>query len=73
MNDVVMLELCAVKKVSDYARIFWNFYFNCIFDCPHRGQSMCVRSDSAGALNKMLGIAGVAALENHFNTSEHLT
>jgi hypothetical protein len=72
MNYVVVLELCAMKKVSYDTCVFGNFDFYCIFDCPHRGQSMCVRSDPAGALNKMLGIAGVTALENHFNTSEHL-
>jgi hypothetical protein len=54
--------LSAVKKVSYYASIFGDFYLNCVFDCPHRGQSVCVRSDSAGALNKMLGVSRIAPL-----------
>jgi hypothetical protein len=57
-----MLELGPVNKISDKARIFGDFDANCIFDCPHRGQSMGVGSDPAGALNKMMGVTGIAAL-----------
>jgi hypothetical protein len=62
VNNVIMLELGPVKKISDKACIFWDFDADCIFDCPHRGQSMGVRSDPAGALNKMVGVTGIAAL-----------
>jgi hypothetical protein len=34
---------------------------------------MGVRSDPAGTLNKVMGIPGIAALYNHFNSPEHLT
>ncbi len=67
-----MLELCTVQKVSDQAGILWNFDADGIFNCPHRGQSMCVSSDAAGALDKMVGIAGIASLKDKFNPSEHL-
>ena len=72
MNEMVMLELRAVKKISNDARIFGNGNFDCIFNCPHRGQGMCVCSDPAGSLNKMVGIPGIPALKNELDTSEHL-
>jgi hypothetical protein len=34
---------------------------------------MGVGSDPAGALDKVMCVAGVAALENHFDATEHLT
>lgn len=72
MDNVIMLELSAVKKVSHYTRSVRYLDANCIFDCPHRGQSMCVRSDPARSLNKMLCISRVPALENQLDTPEHL-
>jgi hypothetical protein len=42
-----MLELGAHEKVSDDTGIWRNFNADGIFDCPHRGQSMGVRSDPA--------------------------
>ena len=72
MNHMIMLELRTVQKVSDQAGILWNFDADCIFDCPHRGQSMCVSSDAAGALDKMVGISRVPPLQDKFNPSEHL-
>ncbi len=33
---------------------------------------MCVSSDAAGALDKMVGVAGVTPLQDKFNTPEHL-
>ena len=62
VNNVIMLELGPVKKISDKTCIFGDFDADCIFDCPHRGQSMGVRSNPAGALNKMVGVTGIAAL-----------
>jgi hypothetical protein len=34
---------------------------------------MCVGSDPAGSLNKMVGIPGIPALKNQLDSSEHLT
>jgi len=34
---------------------------------------MCVRSDAAGALNKMVGIPGISTLQDELNAPEHLT
>ena len=34
---------------------------------------MCVRSDAAGALYKMMRIPGIASLQNEFDSPEHLT
>jgi hypothetical protein len=34
---------------------------------------MGVRSDPAGTLNKMMGIPGIAPLQNQLNAPEHLT
>ena len=72
MNNMIMLELGAHKKVTDDSGILGNFNPHRIIDCPHRGQSMCVRSDAAGALHKMVGIPGISALQNELNTPEHL-
>ena len=72
VNNVIMLELGAHKKVTDDTRILGNFNTHCIIDCPHRGQSMCVRSDATGALHKMVGIPGISVLQNELNAPEHL-
>jgi hypothetical protein len=72
MNDVVMLELGTMKKVSYNSRILRYFDTHGIFNCPHRGQCMGVCSDAAGALDKMLRITGIPASENEFNPPEHL-
>ena len=73
VNNVVMLELCAMQQVSDQSCIFRYLYANGVFDCPHRGQSMCVRSEPARTLNKMVSISWVPSLENQFDAPEHLT
>jgi hypothetical protein len=69
---MIMLELGAHKQVTDDTRIFGNFDTDCIIDCPHRGQRMGVRSDTTGALHKMVGIPGVSTLQNELNTPKHL-
>jgi hypothetical protein len=72
VNNMIMLELSAHQKVSNDACIFGYFNLYGIIDCPHRGQSMCVRSDTARALHKMVGIPGISALQNHLDPPEHL-
>jgi hypothetical protein len=72
MHEVVMLELGTVQQVADNACVVGNIDFYCGFDCPHRGQSVGVRSDAAGALYEVMGIAGIAPLEDHFDAAEHL-
>ena len=62
-----------VEQVADKTRIGWNLNIDCIFDCPHRGQSMGVRSDPAGALHEMVGIARIASLKNQLDSSKHLS
>ena len=64
VNNVIVLELCTMQQISDKSGIFRNLYANGVFDCPHRGQSMCVRSDPARSLDKMLSISWVPALKN---------
>ena len=70
--NMIMLELSAHQKVSNDMCIFRYFNPHGIIDGPHRGQSMCVRSDAAGTLHKMVGIPGISALQDEFNTPEHL-
>jgi len=72
MHQMVMLKLRAVQKVSNDACIWGNSNIDCIFNCPHRGQGVSVSSDPTGSLNKMVGIPGIPALKNEFDTSEHL-
>jgi hypothetical protein len=72
MNQVIVLELGAMHHVADQSGIVGNLDTNGGFDCPHRGQSMGVRSDAAGALHKMMRILRVAPLENQFNAAKHL-
>ncbi len=72
VNNMIMLELGAHQQVTNDACVLRNFDTHCVIDCPHRGQSMCVRSDTAGALHKMVGIPGISALQNHLDTPEHL-
>jgi hypothetical protein len=68
-----MLELHAHEQVSQDTGIGGNFDLDGIFDCPHRGQSMRVRSDTAGTLHEMMCIPRVASLENEFDAPEHLS
>ena len=72
MNNMIMLKLGPHQKVSNDSCVFGYFNANGVIDCPHRGQSMGVRSDPAGALHKMVGIPGVASLQNKLDTPEHL-
>ena len=72
VNDMIMLELGTHQKVANDACVFWYFNADGIIDCPHRGQSMGVRSDPAGTLYKMVGIPGISALQDHLNAPEHL-
>jgi len=62
MDDVIMLELSTHQKISNDSRVFRDFNAHRIVDCPHRGQSMGVRSDPAGTLNKVMGVPGIASL-----------
>jgi hypothetical protein len=57
-----MLELGSHQKIADEPCVSRYFNAHRIVDCPHRGQSMRVRSDAAGALHKVMGIPGIAAL-----------
>ena len=66
VDDVVMLELGSHQQVADDTCIVGNLYANGIFDCPHRGQSMGVRSDPAGALHEMMCIPGIPSLQESF-------
>ncbi len=70
---MIMLELGAHQQVTNDAGVLRNFDTHGVIDCPHRGQSMCVRSDAAGALHKMVGIPRISALQHKFNATEHLT
>ena len=72
VDNVIVLELGAHQQVAYDARILGYFDTHGIVDCPHRGQSMGVRSDAAGALHKVMGVPWVSALQNEFNTSKHL-
>ena len=71
MDQVILLELGPVQKIPQDACIVRNPDFYRIFNCPHRGQGMGVGSDPAGALGKVMGIPGVPALQNNFDTPEH--
>jgi len=73
MNYMIVLELSSHQKISNDSCVFRNFDAHRIIDCPHRGQSMGVRSDPAGTLNKMMGIPGIAPLQYQLNAPEHLT
>ena len=67
-----MLELGTHEKIANDARVFGYLDADCVIDCPHRGQSMCVSSDTAGALHEMVGIPGISALQDDFDPAEHL-
>jgi hypothetical protein len=69
---MVVLELYGVHHVPDQSGVFGNPDTDCGFDCPHRGQSMGVRSDATGSGHEMMRIARVAPLENQFDAAEHL-
>jgi hypothetical protein len=73
VHQVIVLELRTVEKVADDARVRGYLDIDGIFDCPHRGQSMRVRSDPAGALHEMVRIARIASLENQLDSSKHLS
>jgi hypothetical protein len=68
-----MLELGGMHQVADDSGVFGNLDTNGGFDCPHRGQSMGVRSDAAGAGHEMMRVPRIAALKNQFDATEHLS
>jgi hypothetical protein len=72
MDDVIVLVLGAVHQVANQARVLGNLHADGVVDCPHRGQSMDVRSDPAGALHEMLGIPRISSLQDDFDAAEHL-
>jgi hypothetical protein len=72
MNNMVMLELGSHEQVTNNSSIFGYFDAHRIVDCPHRGQSMGVRSDAARTLDEMVGIPRIASLQNEFDPPEHL-
>jgi hypothetical protein len=69
---MVMLELGGMHHVPDQSGIFGNLNIDCGFDCPHRGQSMGVRSDATGTLHEMVCVPGIAPLKNQLDAAEHL-
>ena len=72
MNQMVMLALGAVEQITDNTCILGDFDANGIFDCPHRGQIMGVRSDPAGSLDEQRGVTRIPSLQDHFDPPEHL-
>jgi hypothetical protein len=72
MDDVIVLILRTMQEVSEDSGIVGDLDADCVFDCPHRGQSMDIRSDAAGALHEMLGISGIPSLQHDFDTPKHL-
>ena len=73
MDDMILLELGAVQQISDNTSVVGNGNANGIFDCPHRGQIMGVRSDPARTLHKQGGIPGIPPLQDNFDAPEHLS
>jgi hypothetical protein len=45
--NVIVLVLGAMQEVSEDSGIVGNLDADCVFNCPHRGQRMDVRSDAA--------------------------
>jgi hypothetical protein len=72
MHEMVMLVLGAVQQVAQNDGIFRNLNFGGTFHCPHRGQTVDVRSDPAGALDEVIRVTRITSLQNDFNASEHL-
>ena len=73
MDNMIVLELGAHQQIANDTGVVRNFNTDGIIDCPHRGQSMGIRSDAAGALHKMVGVAGISTLQDDLNAPEHLT
>jgi hypothetical protein len=72
VDQMVMLELCTMHHVPDQSGVFGNLDTNSGFGCPHRGQSVGVRSDATGSRHEMVRITRVAPLENQLDTAEQL-
>lgn len=45
--NVIVLVLGTMQEVSEDSGIVGNLDADCVFNCPHRGQSMNVSSDAA--------------------------
>lgn len=60
MDQMIVLDLGTMEQIANQAGVWGDFDTNGVFDCPHRGQSMDVRSDPAGALHKMLRVTRIA-------------
>jgi hypothetical protein len=67
-----MLELGGMHHVADDSGVLGNLDANGGFGCPHRGQSMGVRSDAAGAGHEMVRIPRIASLKNQLDAAKHL-
>jgi hypothetical protein len=72
MNNVIMLKLGTHQQITNDSGILGNFDPHGIVDCPHRGQSMGVRSDPAGTLHEVMRIPRIASLQNQLDSPEHL-
>lgn len=47
MDNMILLELGAVQQIPDNSCVIRYLHADGIFDCPHRGQGVGQRSDSA--------------------------
>jgi hypothetical protein len=68
-----MLELTAVQQITNDPCIFRNLYVAGLFHRAYRRERMNIGADTAGALDKMVGIPGIAPLEHHLDAPEHLS
>jgi hypothetical protein len=67
-----MLDLRSMQQVPENPCIFGDLDANCVFDCPHRGQGMDVRSDPAGSCDEVLRIAWIPPLKDQLDPPKHL-
>ena len=74
VNDVVMHELRGHHQVTDDGGVVGQDLIdaNSVFDSAGGSQCMHVCADTAGALGKVLCIAGITALQDDFQTTEQL-
>ena len=71
MHKMVLGLQSQLHNVANGIGILWNLDVKRILHRPYRGQRMGSGADTANPLGESPGIAGVAALQNHFQPTPH--
>jgi hypothetical protein len=73
MHQMVLGILRQHHQVADVVGILGNLDTQGVLHCTHRGQGMHPGADTAYAFGEGPGVARIAALQYHLETTPHIT